>query len=115
IEWVRNPNYWDAPRPYLDGITEFLITEYSQRLAQFKSKALWAADVSQDDVFATMREVPELDAWLAPMELLAPRFIGFGYNGSEAGQTQTNSPFEDVRVRRAMSMMLDRDALIEFY
>jgi ABC-type transport system substrate-binding protein len=107
IEWVRNPNYWDKPRPYLDGITEFLITEYSQRLAQFKSGSLWTADVNQDDVFATKNEIPKLDAWLAPFPLIAPRFIGFGW--------KPESPFQDVRVRQAMSMLLDREGLMEYY
>jgi len=105
IEWVRNPNYWDAGKPYLDGITEFLINDYSQRVAQFRSGAIWNSDIRPEDAIRTKTEVPKLDAFLTPLPLTAPRFVGFSW--------REDSPWRDARLRQALSMLVDRKGLAD--
>lgn len=106
VVYKKNPNYWDAPRPYLDGVEQPILSEYAQRLAQLRAGNIWTADVRQEDVIPVKKDVPKLDLWLNPkMPLTAPGPIAFSL--------KPNSPFHDIRVRKGISMLLDREALMD--
>ncbi|MEX1021535.1 MAG: ABC transporter substrate-binding protein, partial [Dehalococcoidia bacterium] len=105
-EFRKNPNYWMADRPFLDGIDAPIVSEYAQRLAQFRSGNIYGGVVSQEDIIATKEDIPELEVFQGE--------FGTGnwklYFGLREG-----SPFRDERVRRAVSMLIDRDLLIETF
>lgn len=104
IEWVRNPNHWDQPRPYLDGVTEFLVAEYATLLSQFKSGNIWTLDsLRAEDVLTTKKDQPKIDLWKTSIGLTGQRFTGFSW--------LPDSPWRDVRLRRGLSMLIDREAL----
>jgi len=109
--YKKNPDYYDKPRPYFDVLERTLISDYAQRLAQFKSKNIWnfwdTNNLRQEDVLPTRRELPGV-------LMLANR-------GVEANARFTNfskrddSVFKDVRIRRALSMMIERDLIVETF
>lgn len=113
----RNPDWHGGPEvPLLDGVEVPIITDASQAEAQFRAGNVWApvggsanagfAVVSPTNVPVLMRELPGTVVRLGTPSPNGPTF-SFGMAG--------DSPFRDVRVRRAFSMLLDRDALFEAF
>jgi ABC-type transport system substrate-binding protein len=101
LEWVKNPNWYRKDRPFLDGWNTPIITEYATQMAQFRAGKLWTGVVRQEDVIATKKDVQQLKLLLDDEFYYGNSFIHFGFAG--------DSPYKDERVRRAMSMAVDRD------
>jgi peptide/nickel transport system substrate-binding protein len=113
VEVRRNPDYWEISEldgkqlPYLDGIDMFVQSDYAARLAAFKSQRitgnLWGFQPNAQDVDPLKKALPHLREW-----------EGFHLLGGDAAiLNTTRPPWNDVRVRRAASMALDRDALLK--
>jgi peptide/nickel transport system substrate-binding protein len=104
--WQKNPDYFIKGRPFVDRIERPIVPEYATRLSQFKAGNIWTTLVRQEDVAATKRDIPAL--LLAQGDQYDPNptsFISFGYEG--------NSPFKDERMRQAVSMLIDRDLMLD--
>jgi peptide/nickel transport system substrate-binding protein len=100
IELERNSDYWKKGLPYLDSIKYFIITDTSAR-----AKAIRSGRVD-----AELRFLPPGDADAIKQQLgdkvvvAAPRSIGnFG-----VGINVDKKPFDDERVRLALTLALDR-------
>ncbi|MER3421338.1 MAG: hypothetical protein C4290_12820 [Chloroflexota bacterium] len=106
FEFRKNPHWFRTGRPFLDGFDIPIIPEYAAGLAQFRAKRLWSFAVRQEDIIATKKDLPELLLFQAEFSR-ACWLIYFGL--------QPGSPFLDERVRRATSMLIDRDAWIDTF
>jgi ABC-type transport system substrate-binding protein len=103
--WKKNPNYYMSNRPFPDRLEAPIISEAPQRLAQFRAGHILTDVVSgaQEEVLRMKQDSP--GSILYQPRTLNPSLspsVWFGYEG--------NSPFKDVRVRQAFSMMVDREA-----
>jgi peptide/nickel transport system substrate-binding protein len=99
IVLARNPDYWDKGRPYMDEYTILSTPDAATRLAAFRSgqsDILWVASPSEME---TVRKSTPAAAVQAYANSLAP----FGL-----ALAQDKLPFSDLRVRRALSMAIDR-------
>jgi peptide/nickel transport system substrate-binding protein len=105
VELVRNPDYFVPGRPYLDGIRYPIITERSTRLAALQAGRL---DVAMPlEMTKTMAQTAKQ---AAPSLVVA-----------ETGQIGTDNvimnhkkpPFDNVNVRRAVSLAMDRKAFVQ--
>lgn len=110
IEYRRNPNFYIKDRPFLDGISNVVLGDYAAGLAQFEQGNLWTFDVGSEDILSLKRRHPKLvllrDAVYAP---------GHGFSITFGAFPQAPfGLFRDQRMRQAMSMLVDRDALIEY-
>jgi ABC-type transport system substrate-binding protein len=108
LVFKRNPDWYDRPRPYFDVIQQPLLSEYSAGLAQFVGKNVWSYSVRPADILPTKRGNP--DMVLLPGREPSPTGTGF-WNFSK----QPDSVWKDVRLRRALSMTVDRELVLESF
>jgi len=102
VTYKRNPNYWEKGIPYLDGARVAILPEASARIAQFTAGALGDVRSPVADLETLKKSVPTASSVTFPP---SHPLLGFYQLGDPSG------PFTDIRVRRAVSMAIDRDAL----
>src|SRR5215831_5988401 len=103
--WVmeRNPDYWNAGLPYLDGIEFYHFDPFSPPLgaALFAGRIDYARLLDQVSR-KKLQETPGMSGH----SLYQSAIQGIWINN-------TKKPFDDPRVRRAMHLALDRPALVD--
>jgi peptide/nickel transport system substrate-binding protein len=105
VELVRNPDYFVKGRPFLDGIRYVIIVERGTRVA-----ALQAGQV--DVAFPGDTTVPIAERLRAAVPQMA--FTETSTNVSENLLINTTRPpFDNVKVRRALSLAIDRRAYVQ--
>jgi peptide/nickel transport system substrate-binding protein len=106
FEYRRNPSWFGAQRPFFDGFDFTIVPEYAAGLAQFRAKRIWGFGVRPEDQIQTKKDLPELvvlqNDWSRAIYM-----IKFGF--------RPGSPFLDERVRKAVSMLIDRDQWIDTF
>lgn len=110
--YKKNPNYWEKDAngnqlPYLDGVELALLGDVNQVLTQFAAGNLDTISVPPQLLNAFRNENPN-----AIVDLALRNILNFFYF-EPATYTADKPPFNDVRVRRALSMTLNRDELLE--
>lgn len=101
LTFTKNPNWYGKGMSFVEKVEVPVVPEYATRLAQFRAGNIFVTDVRLQDVLPAKREIPSLNMYEGdlPVDVLELRF----------GLADPDSPFWDVRVRRAISMMIDRD------
>ena len=106
IEFEKNPDYWqkynyegtDYDLPFIDGIQNIIIPQEATRLAALRTGQVdHLMYVQTNDRPVLEKSNPDLGKSLALDD-------SFGY-----WMPMNKPPFDDVRVRKAMSMAIDRD------
>jgi peptide/nickel transport system substrate-binding protein len=95
----KNPDYWNKGHPYLDRITLKPLPDSQSRFASLQSGE---ADIVWDD---------EYDADNIQRAQKDPKLTVHSYTGSGAAVVAMNTkvaPLDDVRVRQALVMAIDR-------
>jgi peptide/nickel transport system substrate-binding protein len=103
----RNPDYFRQGLPYVDGVEWLVVPDESTGLAMYRTGQLdtgpggnWT--VRQEDLEALKKSHPHLRY----QDMLA-------INTQAIWMRTDQPPFNDVRVRRAISQAIDRQAIIE--
>jgi ABC-type transport system substrate-binding protein len=104
--YVKNPNYWKngadgKPLPYLDGFTQVIIPDEGARTSALRAGQLDFTDLLVDNL---------------AQELLKSNtaLVDEKFPGNFSVMTRINikqKPLDDVRVRQAISLALDRQAI----
>jgi ABC-type transport system substrate-binding protein len=106
IHLKRNPGYYDAERPFFDGIEYPIVTEYATGLAALKTGQLHTYAVRPQEIVGVKRDVPDLSMYQSDLAIPSATLF-FGYKAGARGM------FRDKRLRQAYSMSIDRDLFAE--
>ena len=105
INYKRNPDWFGGPeKPYVDGVNISIIPDQAQIEAQFRAKNLHFNAVSQPNIPGFAKELKDTEI----VTTGAP-----GGSPSWGMSFLPGQPWNDVRVRRAVSMGLDRDTFVK--
>jgi peptide/nickel transport system substrate-binding protein len=102
VTLVRNPHYWRAGKPYLDGLVFNQVVETNARILAVRSGA---ADVAQAISFAQVAGLEKTSGvrmMVRPQYATDPVFLDNG-----------RSPFNDVKVRLALNYATPRETIIK--
>jgi 4-phytase/acid phosphatase/peptide/nickel transport system substrate-binding protein len=98
----RNPNYWNKGRPYLDRVVLRPLPDSQSRFASLKSgetDLVWADEFEADNIMRAQKD-PALQV------------LSFAGSGAAVNAINTKvPPLDDIRVRQALVMALDRKKL----
>ncbi len=101
LQYRRNPNWWRTDRPFVQGFDLAILKERAQEIAQFRAGNTWWSGIPPELQLETKRDLPELQMIEGTDLSFSSPHIKFGW--------RADSPFKDERVRRAISMAIDRD------
>jgi ABC-type transport system substrate-binding protein len=107
---VRNPDYYLRDKdgralPYVDAIRILFTKDTASETALFRSKQLDVMRVSTlDGLYALLKTVPDLNLYRVPS-------LGWGDYG--LSMALDKAPYNDVRVRQALSMAINRDVVAQ--
>ncbi|MBP2368895.1 ABC transporter substrate-binding protein [Pseudonocardia parietis] len=96
---VKNPAYWDAPRPYLDQLTVRAVLDASQRINTVISGG---ADVGAESSWENVQKAKDagLVTDIQPLS-----------GGNYLALNMRRAPFDDIRAREAVAAALDPEGL----
>ncbi len=104
IKLTRNPDYWKKGRPYLDGIEFTIITNRSTAILAFVAGKF-------DMTFPTEVSIPLLKD-VKSQDPSAVCVVEPNNVSTNIIVNSTAPPFDNIDIRRAMAMALDRKAFI---
>src|SRR5450432_140490 len=104
IKLVRNPDYWKKGRPYLDGIEFTIIPNRSTAILAFvagKFDMTFPTEVTIPLLKDVKAQAPNAVCVVAPINVSTNIIVN-----------SSAPPFDNLEIRRAMAMALDRKAFI---
>lgn len=99
----RHSSYYKRGLPYLDGVDVTVITDHTNLLSQFRTKAL--------DVNAAPLDSPRWEALKKELRGVESSKVP-GILDPWIGVNLRRPPFNDIRVRRALDLAIDRTDMI---
>lgn len=102
FKWKKNPDYHVAGQPYVDAAEWIIIADTATATANIRSGQLDVAGVPSADVDSVTAANPK--ATLTSFQ---------GFTCNSLWFDITKKPFDDIRVRQAASMAVDRQGLVD--
>src|SRR5215472_3418461 len=102
IRVVRNPDYWKPGRPYLDGIETTIIPSVSTRLLAFVTGKFDMIHLSIPQLKDAQSQAPQ-----------ARCDVVMDNNSRDLLVNRAKPPFDNIELRQAMALSLDRQAFID--
>ena len=106
IEYEKNPDYWQAGKPYLDGIQIIMYADPTTRLLSLRGGELDMAEIYPQDV----KEIQALGKFTI---LKLNSGIGSALTSLMADSGHADSPFSKLQVRQAMSYAVNTKAIVD--
>jgi peptide/nickel transport system substrate-binding protein len=100
----RNPNYWETGKPYLDGIEMVPVPDDTARSTAVRTGTVDFVE------YAPAKDIPQMKAdktlAIAGDQNTNIRYLGFNL-------TMKDKPWANPKVRQAISMAMDRQAIVD--
>ena len=100
LKVVRNPNYWQEGKPYLDSVTWTQVPDANTRVLQLQGQQAQIASDIPFNTMQTLTSMPGLHADAFPGTTVF--YLMFN---------TTKKPYDDVHVRRAIAYAVDKSAM----
>ncbi len=103
VSYAKNPDYWRKGQPYVDGLRYAIMPDQSTRLAALRSGVVDMITEGVPEPMAETLRRPGTGVTVqgCPVDTLWVLYV-----------RNDRAPFNDVRVRRAISMAIDRQVII---
>lgn len=109
-EWVpqshlkarKNPDYWDKGKPYIDAVEIKIIPDEASIVAQLRTGNIHHALLEDNKNYLLVKDDKRLNAMRSPR-------LGFDCLIMNLGR----KPFDDIRVRQAISLAVDRNEVLQ--
>ncbi len=104
IKLVRNPNYWKPGLPYLDGVEWTIIPNRSTAILAFvagKFDMTFPYEITVPLVADVKKQMPDAMCDISPLNVAANVLMN------------PSPPFDDLDMRRAVAMTLDRKGFVD--
>jgi peptide/nickel transport system substrate-binding protein len=105
IKLTKNADYWKSGRPYLDGVEFSIIGNRSTRMLAFVAQEFdltFVADITVPLMGEISARAPKAICQLAPTGVSTNLIVN-----------RDRPPFNDAKLRKAMALALDRQAMID--
>jgi peptide/nickel transport system substrate-binding protein len=102
VRLVKNPDYYQPGKPYLDAVEMMLFPDLAAESANFLSGATDVMLTVQQAEFARVAAAAGIEA----KRVASGRYVC-------VVMRQDTKPWDDVRVRKALALATDRDLLVE--
>ena len=102
VRLVRNPNYWENKRVKLDGVEWQYIPNDNTRILKLQAGEIDAAIFIPFSQIDTLSKDPNIQIHLDPSSREDHLLINHAHK-----------PLDDVRVRRALAMAIDRESIVK--
>lgn len=111
LQFVANPAWWDQPRGNVTELTYLPIKQDATRVAALLSGDIdLLTDLPPQDV-AKLKADPRLKIIEGPENRTIFFFMDLGSDEIRDSSVKGRNPFKDKRVRQALSLALDREAI----
>ena len=100
-KWDKNPAYWEKEMPYVDSYTLNVVPDAATRLSSLRAKQLDIEIVTPDQAGSLKSDSSFVIDSVAQGGNFTIRF------------NTTRPPFNDVRVRKAFDLVLDRKQIVQ--
>ena len=102
IRYSKNENYWKEDEPKVDNLVFAITPDASVRLQRLQAGECHVMPYPNPADIDSIKANPDLD-------LLQQEGLNVGY----LAYNTTQAPFDDPKVRKALNMAIDKDAIIE--
>jgi peptide/nickel transport system substrate-binding protein len=102
LKLVRNPNYWEKGKPYLNSVTWTDVPSDNTRQLQLKGGQAQVDEFPAWSTVGSLKTTPDVTMNL--FNSTRTDYLAFN---------ELRKPFQDVHVRRAISMAVNRAALVK--
>jgi len=101
ITYARNPDYWDKPLPYLDGMVFKVLTEDNARVAALRAGQIQYSYLEPQGA-EQVKGIPGITVLKSPNAWVSLHYINV-----------SRKPLSDARVRKAIRMAVDTNEVIQ--
>ena len=110
IALEKNKDYWKDGLPYIDGMVHYTIKDKGTAIAAFKTGRVLTSNWAVSNL--NSRELEQLEKEAGDqlrIEYIKNSGVAFFYMNTSA------APFDNPKVRQAVNLMIDRQALLETF